>query len=94
MSENEKDFNFDEASYEEFLTRFQTVEERVAYLEKLEFQHKKDVVEIRKLQTKTDIRLDRIAAQLTQLTGFAFQEIEFQNGKLEDAGAILSKKKE
>ncbi len=97
MSDNGKEFNFDEASYEEFVERFKTVEERVAYLEKLEFQHKKSIAEIRELQAKTDFRLDRIAAQLdhiTQLTGFAFQEIEFQNGKLEDAGAILSKKKE
>ena len=56
----------------------------------LEFQHKKDMANI-------DLRLDRIARQLdhiTQLTGFAFSELEFQNGKLNEAGAILSRKKE
>lgn len=62
----------------------------------LEFQHKKEIAEIRELQAKTDIRLDRIAQHLdhiTQLTGFAFQELEFQNEKLAEAGEILSKKK-
>ncbi len=46
----------------------------------LEFQHKKEIAEIRQLQAKTDVRLDRIASQLdhiTQLTGFAFEELQF-----------------
>ena len=63
----------------------------------LEFRHKKEMAEIRQLQAKTDVRLDRIAQhldQITQLTGFAFSELEFQNGKLNEAGAILSKKRE
>lgn len=63
----------------------------------LEFQHKKEIAEIRELQAKTDFRLDRIAGQLdhiTQLTGFAFQEMEFNNQKLQDAGEALTRKKQ
>jgi hypothetical protein len=44
---NGKEFKFEEASYEEFLAHFATVEERVAYLEelerKMEFKRKKDL---------------------------------------------------
>ena len=55
----------------------------------LEFQHKKEIAEIREIQAKTQRQLDHI----TQLTGFAFEELEFNNQKMQDAGEILSRKK-
>lgn len=63
----------------------------------LEFQHKKEMAEIRDVQSKTDLRLDRIARQLdhiTQLTGFAFEELQFNDKKLKDAGEVLSREKQ
>ncbi len=55
----------------------------------LEFQHKKEIAEIREIQAKTQQQLDHI----TQLTGFAFEELEFNNQKMREAGEILTRKK-
>lgn len=69
----------------------------------LEFQHKKEMVEIRKLQETTEKRLDYISRlqdrtqkqldHITKLTGIAFDEFEFYDQKMQDAGEILSRKK-
>lgn len=97
---NGKDFNFDEASYEEFLERFQTVEQRVAYLEeldrKMEFTRKQDAIERRKSNEESRKRFEQIEknlAHITQLTGIVFDELEFQDEKLDEAGKVLSRKR-
>lgn len=92
---------------EQFNERFETVEQALKFIAdsqaKSEWLRKQDEAksrarfdEIKELQAKTDLRLDRIARQLdhiTQLTGFTFQELEFQNEKLTEAGNALTKKK-
>lgn len=62
----------------------------------LEFQHKKEVAEIRELQTKNQLQLNHTQSQLdhiTKLTGIAFESLAFTDEKLTDAGEILSRKK-
>ncbi len=55
----------------------------------LEFQHKKEIAEIREIQARTQRQLDHI----TQLTGFAFEELESGKQKMKEAGEILSRQK-
>ena len=69
----------------------------------LEFQHKKDISESRKLQETTEKRLDYISKlqvrtqkqldHITKLTGIAFDELESHNSKMKGAGEILSGQK-
>ena len=73
----------------------------------LEFQQKKDIAETRE-QNKKDFAeinkiLDRIARRqehtqkqldhITKLTGITFEDLEFHNQKMQDAGEILSRQK-
>lgn len=73
----------------------------------LEFQHKKDMAEMRQLNriffAETNKILDKIARRqnhtqnhldhITKLAGVTFEELEFQDQKMQDAGEILSRKK-
>ena len=73
----------------------------------LEFQHKKDMAEMREQHTKTiaeiDKTLDRVTRRqdrnqkqldhITKLTGITFEDLEFHNQKMQDAGEILSRQK-
>ena len=67
----------------------------------LEFQHKKEIAEIRGLQAKTENQLARVSQlqmgtqqqldHITQLTGFAFEELKLSDQKMREAGEILSR---
>ncbi len=73
----------------------------------LEFQHKKDMVEMRETQEKAIAEihqtLDQIAKlqkhtqkhlnHITKLTGIAFEDLESHNQKMQGAGEILSRQK-
>ena len=66
----------------------------------LEFQHKKDMVEMResqeKLQARIDQRLDYVGRHLehiSQLTGYAFEEIRDIDDRLVSASNSLASKK-
>ena len=55
----------------------------------LEFQHKKEIAQIRELQAHTQRQLDHI----TKLTGIAFEDLAFNDQKITEAGEILTRKK-
>ncbi len=69
----------------------------------MEFQHKKDIAEMRETQARISASQDRISASqdrtqkhleyITQLTGIAFEDLDFQSQKMSDAGDILKRKK-
>lgn len=73
----------------------------------LEFQHKKDMAEMRDLNriffAETNKILDKIARRqnhtqrqldhITKLTGIAFEDLESHNQKMQGAGEILSRQK-
>lgn len=96
-----------EISYEEFNERFESVEERLKYLgdsqEKWEWFRKADEVASRKRFQQIEAGLQQIEKNLnhttrqlnhiTKLTGIAFEEIEFQDEKLDVAGKALSRKR-
>lgn len=78
---------------EEFNERFETVEQTLKYIAdaqaKSEFLHKKFQVESRKRWEQTQKQLDYI----TKLTGIAFEDLQFQEEKLQSAGENLRRKK-
>ena len=83
----------DEEIREEFNEKFATVEEALKYIAdsqaKSEFIHKRDIAEIRKLQTQTQRHLNHI----TQVLRFVVDEREFQEEKIEEVVKVLSRKR-
>lgn len=91
----------------EFNERFETIEETLKYIAdtqaKMEWLHKKEQIErqkfneerqrfdeeSRKRWQQTQKQLDYI----TKLTGIAFEDIMFQEDKLQEAGQTLQRKK-
>jgi len=73
----------------------------------LEFQYKKDKVEMQKKHDETMDRIDATLADIarrqdrtqkhldhiTKLAGITFEELEFQDLKMQDAGEILRRQK-
>lgn len=69
----------------------------------MEFQHKKDIAELRESYKKNEDTIERILQSqertqkhleyITQLTGIAFEDLEFQSQKMSDAGDLLKRKK-
>lgn len=69
----------------------------------MEFQHKKDISEMRESHQKNEDTIERILRSqertqkhleyITQLTGIAFEDLDFQSQKISDAGDALSRKK-
>ncbi len=85
---------------EEFNEKFATVAEALKYISesqaKSEWIHKRDyhihlkeIAAIREIQDKTQKHLEHIS----KLIGIAFEELEFQDNKLEEAGKVLSQKR-
>ena len=83
----------DEEIREEFNEKFATVEEALKYIAdsqaKSEFIHKRDIAEIRKLQTQTQRHLNHI----TQVLRFVVDEREFQEEKIKEVVKVLSRKR-
>lgn len=78
---------------EEFTEKFESVEKALKYIAdsqaKSEWIRKKEIAEIRQIQKRTQAQLDYI----TTLTGIAFEDLTFQNEKLDEAGKVLSRKR-
>lgn len=92
MSEENKNSEFNE--------KFETIEETLKYIAdtqaKMEWLHKKNQIEREKFETASQKRWERTQKQLdyiTKLTGIAFEEIKFQENKLQEAGKSFQKKK-
>ncbi len=91
----------DEEIIEEFNERFETIEQALKYIAdsqaKTEFinkrasvRHDKDIAEMRELQKQTQRHLNHI----TKVLRFVVDEHEFQEEKIEEAGKVLSRKRE
>ena len=92
---------------EEFNERFESVEQALKFIAdsqaKSEWLKKQDEVKSRARFDEIEENLKLITQQLqqtarrldhiTKLTGIVFEDLEFQNEKLIEAGDILSKKK-
>ena len=88
-----------------FTEKFETIEQTLKYIAdsqaKSEWLHKQDQIERRKFEEErrkfedeSKKRWERTQKQLdyiTKLTGIAFEDIMFQDEKLNNAGEILSK---
>lgn len=97
----------EENNKSEFNERFETIEDTLKYIAdtqaKMEWLHKKDLIERQKLNKErqkfeeesrkrwkqTQKHLD----YLSKLTGIAFEDIMFQEDKLQEAGETLQRKK-
>lgn len=85
---------------EEFNERFESVEQALKFITdsqaKSEWLKKQDEAKSRARFDEIEENLRRVTQQLhhiTKLTGIVFEDLEFQNKKLVEAGDILSKKK-
>ncbi len=85
---------------EEFNERFETIEQALKYTAdmqaKSEWLYKKDQIERRKFEEESNKRWERTQKQLdyiTKLTGVAFEDLMFQEEKLNSAGEALSQKR-
>ena len=83
----------DEEVVEEFNEKFASVEEALKYIAdsqaKSELIHKREMIEIRASQDRTQKHLEHI----TKVLRFNIEEYEFQEDKLTEAGEILSRKR-
>jgi hypothetical protein len=86
---------------EEFNERFTTIEQSLKYVAdvqaKSEWLHKQDQAARRKFEEESRKRrqqIDKRFDYLAKLTGIAFEELEFQEEKLQNAGEALTRKPE
>ncbi|MGI8543693.1 MAG: hypothetical protein ACR2MD_09490 [Aridibacter sp.] len=83
----------EENNNSEFNEKFETLEETLKYIAdtqaKMEWLHKQNQIESHKRWEQTQKQLDYI----TKLTGVAFEDIMFQEDKLQEAGQTLQRKK-
>ncbi len=92
MSEENNDSEFNE--------KFETIEETLKYIAdtqaKMEWLHKKEQTERQKFEEESRKRWQQTQKHLdylSKLTGIAFEDIMFQEDKLQEAGQTLQRKK-
>lgn len=85
---------------EKFNERFETIEQTLKYIAdsqaKSEWLHKQDQIARRKFEEESEKHWKRTKKQLdylAKLTGITFEEIEFQEQKLQNAGDSLKRKR-
>jgi DNA primase large subunit len=85
---------------EKFNERFETIEQTLKYIAetqaKSEWLHKQEQIARRKFEEESQKRWEQTQKQLdyiTKLTGIAFEDLMFQDEKLEKAGKILGRKR-
>lgn len=90
----------EENNNSEFNEKFETIEDTLKYIAdtqaKMEWLHKKDQIERQKFEEESRKRLPQTQKQLdyiTKLTGIAFEDIMFQEEKLQTAGETLKRRK-
>ncbi|MGI8670770.1 MAG: hypothetical protein ACR2J3_13130 [Aridibacter sp.] len=90
----------EENNKSEFNERFETIEETLKYIAdtqaKMEWLHKKEQTERQKFEEESRKRWQQTQKHLdylSKLTGIAFEDIMFQEDKLQEAGQTLQRKK-
>jgi hypothetical protein len=85
-------------SEERFNEKFATIDEALKYISdsqaKSEWLNARSKVEHEKFRTESEQRwrqIEKHRAYITKLTGIAFDDLDFQNGKLTEAGKILAR---
>lgn len=97
----------EENNNSEFNEKFETIEDTLKYIAdtqaKMEWMHKKNQIERKKFEEnmqkleeesrKQQLQTQKQLDYITKLTGIAFEDIMFQEEKLQEAGDSLQKKK-
>lgn len=90
----------EENNKSEFNEKFETIEETLKYIAdtqaKMEWLHKKDQIERQKFEEESRKRWQQTQKHLdylSKLTGIAFEDIMFEEDKLQEAGQTLQRKK-